>query len=322
MADGRTTLSLDELYDAHASKATYQRLVDVINRQATLVERLEKRVRTLEATHRDAVMAQQQSVHQLDVVVQQLQLVQDRYDTLQKKYDVQEITTSQLVEESREHGHGEGEIRDALSQLKRTVETSTKQIRSEMATMEMASRLEDHQSELNARLTSMERRVELKLDKSEMTRLDGVVAKIQAFAPTATELSGHVKTLQEHQTTVEHTLLQQMETGMRLESNLLDVSKLIADKMDKRDWMDFIRTQHKPLIARFETEVSELQDTTQQLVHRGASLESRHQTLASKLCSVSAAMNERLLQYQATMDAVVKDKLSNSPSARLWRFND
>ncbi|KAJ0406031.1 hypothetical protein P43SY_010087 [Pythium insidiosum] len=314
-------LSVAELFDAHATRAAFQRLVDVINSQAAHVRALEARLAAVEATHAAAVHAQQRSVQQLDVVVAQLERQQDEAARVCEALTDQHSSLEGLASDVRQLRATASETQQQLDRHERATDLAVQQLRkSETATTAIANRLRDELDALHARATALDHRVDCKLDKAELPRLEGVVAQIHAFAPTADELTARAAALEADAASTQRSLQQLATQAADSAARLVELQRSM-ETMSRRqsDHQLFCDSLVVPQLERHAADAQALGRTANQLVERAVSLESSHRALASKLTSVSTALSDALQRERLEWESALAAKAAQDDLSQLQR---
>jgi hypothetical protein len=127
-----------------------------------------------------------------------------------------------------------------------------------------------------------------------MSRLDGVVATIQAFAPTATRLSTRCERIEETHATMKSRLDDESERTNRVSQALDQLHVDLAHKLDQATWQEFTETTFKAALYQLQKDAKGSAGVVNELVHRGVSLETSYRTLSSKVTSVSTAIADEL----------------------------
>jgi hypothetical protein len=123
-----------------------------------------------------------------------------------------------------------------------------------------------------------------------MRRLDSVVAKIQAFAPTATQLSTRLRRVEEDTLVMKEALQEQTVGTNRFNHELVQIHLNLDAKVDHASWQEFTEGTVKVALDRLQQDVKVSVVGMNELMHRGVSLETSFRTLSSKLASVTAAI--------------------------------
>ncbi|KAH7485393.1 hypothetical protein KRP22_006542 [Phytophthora ramorum] len=308
MAASFVALQVADLFDAHAAEAPIHRLVSVLNAQAAQIRELQENLRLVQASQRQTLADCKILRAAVSMLEHRVQKAESEGATMKKsaiamRAQLETIDCQLRVKADRQ------EVDDVEIRAKTASGELGKELRCELASLQLVQCLQTEQTELHERMEAVDRRLITKMDKSESARLDGVLVQIHSFRPMVTQLSKQVETVQ----------LQQKQTQRfvaRLDSEH-EAHKIgqeeawhHADKL--RQMLDAFEHRHHqavaPQIQRLDSMTDQLQLALDELKTAAATSEATLRALSAKFHSSGGAFATQLQQQYQHFEQNLQEK--------------
>ncbi|KAG6612072.1 Pyridoxal kinase [Phytophthora cinnamomi] len=308
-------LQVGDLFDAQAAEAPIQRLVAVLNAQAAQIRELQQALRAVQATQRQTVAdcdALRAAVSPLDPRV----VCTERDVAALKQFKAAAQQQLQAFSRQLQTKCDRQELRDAEVRAKTRSESTAEQLRNELASLQLVECLQTQQSELHERLETVDRRLSAKMDKSEATRLDGVLVQIHRFRPLAAHLSAQVEQVRTQQSETERAVAR-LDSETQTHRIDLDEIRQQADQLEQM--LDEAEDRHRravvPQIQRLDDSTVQLKHALDQVKTAAATSEAALRTLSAKLHSSAGAFASQLEQQVRHFEVDSSKLLRKRPRA-------
>lgn len=161
-------LQVADLFDAQAAEAPIHRLVAVLNAQAAQIRELQEALRVVQATQRQTQAGCSELRAAVSPLHPRVQATESDVATLRqfKAVAQQQLQAIRLQLETKADRQ---ELQDAEIRAKTRSEQTAKELRSELASLQLVQCLQTEQSELHERLETVDRRLAAKMDKVCLT---------------------------------------------------------------------------------------------------------------------------------------------------------
>ncbi|GMF28042.1 unnamed protein product [Phytophthora lilii] len=287
-------LQVADLFDAHAAEAPIHRLVSVLNAQAAQIRELQQTLQMVQTTQRQTLAdcsALHAAVASLDPQVQRAE------DDVAELNQFRGTAQQQLRAINRQlQGKAERqEVADVDVRAQSASEQLAKQLRSELASLQLVQCLQAEQSELHYRLETVDRRLASKMDKVGLE-----VARTEAGASLETQ----VASVQTQQKRIERSVARLDSEREKRQIELEDLRKHTDELQQMLDGAE--QRHHRtvgPLVQRLDRSVDELQIAVDELKTTAATSDTALRTLSAKFHSSANAFASQMQQQHCRLEA-------------------
>ncbi|GAB9468170.1 hypothetical protein Gpo141_00005493 [Globisporangium polare] len=312
--DTRVALRVGDLFNAQAAEASYQRLVDFLNQQALETQRLRTHLRELEAQQKakEALATEALDERLARVNSRLVQLEQHVQLQSERNEHVNERAT-RLEKAAMDAARDRKGIRTQVGKLEQTTTKMIFQVRTEAASFELVNSLQIDQQLLHDRVSTMDRRLDTKMEKSESSRMEALVAKINAFAPKSDQLFEKLAALDESQTQVFKTL-DNSEERWKIHSQ--DCSRV---KSQLKTAMSTVESVERALngsiteqLSHHGKQIEQLGETAADLVTKASTSDAVQRAMSTQFRSFVAGLTEQLKQQSEKFQALINERARNA----------
>ncbi|RLN92421.1 hypothetical protein BBJ28_00009978 [Nothophytophthora sp. Chile5] len=298
------SLQVADLFNAQAAEVPYQRLVAVLNTQARQIQKLQETLRDLQDTQRQTL----QDSSALHVIVSPLSA---RLQRLEVELSTQRTEQSAAQKQRNQMQHElcnkveQQELLDWRAQSERSTVQLGQELRAETASVHVVNSL------LQDRLETADRRLSAKMDKSEASRLDGLLLQIHGFAPMATQLSTDIAAMHTRQQTLEFTTTR-LDSHRARHQDALQELKQQTDELQRS--FEHTEERHRlveaPHIQHVDDALEQLQKTLTELSTASTTRETTLRTLSAKFHSSLGALADQFKRQQRHVQRMLDEKTS------------
>ncbi|RLN97456.1 hypothetical protein BBJ28_00014685 [Nothophytophthora sp. Chile5] len=286
------SLQVADLFNAQAAEVPYQRLVAVLNTQARQIQKLQEMLRDLQDTQRQTLQDSDALHAIVSPLCARLLHLEGELATQRTEQAAAQQQRSRMQHELCSKVEQQ-ELRDWRAESERNTVQLGQELRAETASVQVVHSL------LQDRLETADRRLSAKMDKSEASRLDGVLLQIHGFAPLATQLSTDIAAVQTRQQTLEFTTTR-LDSHRARHQDALQELKQQTDELQQS--LEHTEKRHRlveaPRIQQVDDALEQLQKTLTELSTTSTTRETTLRTLSAKFHSSLGALADQFTRQQ------------------------
>lgn len=304
------SLQVADLFDAHAAKAPIHRLVSVLNAQAAQILELQASLQRLQVSQQQTAA----DCHDLHASVAPLDgrigALEDDSAWL-KKFRREAQARLETIDRNLNAKASKQEVHVMESEMSKSVQQLAKALRDDLASVELVQCLHTEQSALHDRMETVDRQLAAKMDKSEATRMDGVLAQINSFRPVVAEVTALVSSVQERQQEFELSLVR---LDSEREAHRDELHELRDHLDDLQGIVNGAEERHHravaPQIIRLDGSVMQLQDALDNVNTTVTTNEVTARKVSAKLSSSVGVLATQLQQQHRHFENALTEKAS------------
>ncbi|KAE8886518.1 hypothetical protein PF005_g9934 [Phytophthora fragariae] len=304
-------LQVADIFDARAAEAPIHRLVAVLNTQAAQIRKLQESMRVVQATQRQTLSDCNALRAAVSPLEPRVQTTESDVAALQqfKAVAQQQLQAMSLQLQAKADRR---ELQDAEIRAKTRSEETSKELCSQLASLQLVQCLQTEQSELHERLETVDRRLAAKMDKSEAARLDGVLVQIHGFRPLAAQLSAQVEQVQTQQSNMERSVARLETLDAVSQAHHIELEEIRQHADELQQMLDKAEDRHRRAVIsqnqRLDDSTEQLQHALDQVKTAAATSEAALRTLSAKFHSSAGAFASQIEQQYHHFEQLVEKK--------------
>ncbi|TYZ66920.1 hypothetical protein PybrP1_000891 [[Pythium] brassicae (nom. inval.)] len=295
--DAAVLLRVADVFDPRAAEAAIQRLVDVVNRQALETQELREHVRRLESQQRDHAAWIATALHEhFGAADERLASLEAQATRRQRREHSSDLRVARLEAAARDAASQRCAIREHVVQVERAGDSALEKLRTETASFALVNRLHADQQVVQDRLATLDRRLDAKMEKTEATRIEALVGKINTFAPQSEQLREELATLAASHKQLAELAAASNEHWESCKQRLSGYDEQVALAALKLSRLE--RLVNSGVVKRLGEQGEKLQhaeDAIRGFAVRASSSDAAQRALSAKFHSVASVLAEQLL---------------------------